>query len=253
MSTEGPLVEVLSGPGGLTPDQLEGRFCIVVDVLRASTTIAVALDAGARGVIPVASVETATRLAHSLGKESTLLAGETRSVRVEGFDLGNSPSEFVPSVVDGKTIVLCTTNGARALASLAGVRDCATAAFVNLSACAARAAREPRITIICAGSGMQFALEDFACAGALVEAIERDVSGIPLDDGARTARDVWERRDGDLATFLRATDHGRELTELGLGADVDLAAQVDLLATVPMLRDGRLGVEPLAETAGSAR
>jgi 2-phosphosulfolactate phosphatase len=253
MKTTGPLLEVLPSPGGLASDQLDGRVCVVIDVLRASTTIAVALDAGARGVIPVASVEAATRLANSLGRESTLLAGEVGSLRVDGFDLGNSPGEFVADIVQGKTIVLCTTNGARALASLAGVRDCATAAFVNLTACAARAAREPRITIICAGSGAQFALEDFACAGALVEAIEREKPGVPLDDGARTARDIWERRDASLAAFLRATDHGRELAELGFAADVDLAARVDILASVPMLRDGRLVVEPLAETAATPR
>jgi 2-phosphosulfolactate phosphatase len=96
-------------------------------------------------------------------------------------------------------------------------------------------------------------LEDFACAGALVAAIARETSGIPLDDGARTARDVWERHGDDLVAFLQATDHGRQLVELGFAADIELAARVDLLASVPMLRDGRLVVEPLAEAAASPR
>jgi 2-phosphosulfolactate phosphatase len=120
---------------------------------------------------------------------------------VEGFDLGNSREECRPEIVGGKTIVLCTTNGARALAALGGARNCATAAFVNLSACAARAAREPRVTIVCAGSGPSLALEDFACAGALVEAILLQRPEMTLDDGARTAREIWERHGRNLAAF----------------------------------------------------
>jgi 2-phosphosulfolactate phosphatase len=253
VSAPGRPLEVIPVPGDLAELHLEDRFCVVVDVLRACTTIAVALEAGARGVIPVSSVEAATRLANSLGRESTLLGGEVGSLRVDGFDLGNSAGEYRPDVVGGKTIVLCTTNGARALAALPGARQCAAASFVNLTACARRLAGQPRITIVCAGSRASLALEDFACAGALVTALVDAEEGLVPDDGARTARDVWARRDRDLSRFLRATDHGRELASLGLDADVELAARTDLLSVVPMLRDGRLVVEPLAETAAPAR
>ena len=240
-------LEVLPGPGGLEEMAVEERFCVVIDVLRACTTIAVALEAGARGVIPVGSVETAMRMAQSLGRDSTVLGGEAHSLRVEGFALGNSPGDYRTEIVAGKTIVLCTTNGARTLAALSNARECAAASFLNLGACARRLAPEPRIAIVCAGSGPLFSLEDFACAGALVEAILADDPRIVLDDGARTARETWVRHGGDLNEFLRNTDHGRNLVALGFGADVDLAARRDLSAALPVLRDGRLILEPLAE------
>lgn len=253
MTPRHPFVEVLPGPGLLADHPLDGRFCVVIDVLRACTTIAFALEAGARGVIPVATVEAAMRLGQSLGRDDTLLAGEVRSLRVEGFDLGNSPGEFRPEIVSGKTVVLCTTNGARSLASLVSARDCAAAAFVNLGACARRVAAAEHVTIVCAGSGASLSLEDFACAGGLVEAIAAEAGGVVGDDGARTARDIWSRHGADLAGFLRETDHGRALEQLGFGADVAIAAQLDALASVPMLRDGRLVVERAPAVASPAR
>ncbi len=240
-------IEVLPGPGGLAEVPLEGRFVVVIDVLRACTTIALALDAGARGVIPVGSVETAMRLAQSLGRDATVLGGEAHSLRVEGFDLGNSPGDYRSEVVAGKTVVLCTTNGARTLAALHGAAACTTAAFVNLGAVVRRLAAAPRITVVCAGSGPYFALEDFGCAGALVEALTGLDPDLVPDDGARTARDAWARRNGDVSAFLRGTDHGRDLAALGFGADVDLAGQLDRSAAVPVLRDGQLVPEAQPE------
>lgn len=238
-------IEVLPGPGGLAEASPEEKFCVVIDVLRACTTIAVALEAGARGVIPVGSVETAMRLAQSLGRDSAVLGGEARSLRVDGFDVGNSPGDYRAEIVAGKTLVLCTTNGARTLAALSGAGACTAAAFVNLGAVVRRLARAPRIMVVCAGSGAQFSLEDFGCAGALVEGLTDLDPDLAMDDGARTAREVWARQDGDVLGFLRGTDHGRRLAELGFAADVELAARVDLSSAVPMLRDGRLVLEDL--------
>jgi 2-phosphosulfolactate phosphatase len=242
-------LEVLATPWGLSGSDCEDRFCVVIDVLRACTTIAYALDAGARAVIPVESVEEALRLSQSLDEESTLVCGEQNSVRVEGFDLGNSPAEITPLAVADKTLVLSTTNGARALAKLGGAKECVAASFVNLTACARRAAGEDQITIVCAASGPSFALEDFACAGNLVAEISRLAPGRHvLDDGARTALATHERRDGSLREFLTATDHGRFLQSLGCAEDLALAAHSDRFAVVPTLRGGRIvpEAEPVA-------
>ncbi|MBZ0270126.1 2-phosphosulfolactate phosphatase [bacterium] len=249
MSETKRTLEVLASPWGLSGSECEDRFCVVIDVLRATTTIAYALDAGARAVIPVESVEEALRLSQSLDEESTLVCGEQNSVRVEGFDLGNSPAEITPLGVNDKTLVLSTTNGARALAKLTGAKECVAAAFVNLAACARRAAPEQHITIVCAASGPSFSLEDFACAGNLVAEISRLAPGThTLDDGARTALAVHDRREGSLEDFLAATDHGRFLESLGFAEDLALAARSDRFAVVPTLRGGRIvpEAEPVA-------
>lgn len=243
--TDRRVIEVLATPWGLPAIDLEPRFCIVVDVLRACTTMAYAFEAGARAVIPVKSVEEATRLAATLDRDATLLCGERDNVRIEGFHLGNSPQEYTADLVEDKTLLLSTTNGARALASLGDAKACVAASFVNLTACARRAASEEFITIVCAASGAYFALEDFVCAGRLVEEI-RKLTGTShrLDDGARTAVDAYSRSGSSLEAFLRETDHGASLAALGFGEDIALAACVDRFGSVPTLRDGRVVAEP---------
>lgn len=249
--TSAPLqIRLLTTPHALGEDASDDRLTIVIDVLRACTTIACALDAGARGVIPVSTVEEAMRLGATLDRDSTLLCGEREALRIDGFDLGNSPAALTPGIVEGKTVVLLTTNGARALASATGGRPVLAASFVTLGACAARAALHPKVTIVCAGSAGLFSIEDFLCAGLLVEEISREVAGTPLllDDGARVAREFATAHRADLVSTIRAADHGRALLALGFGDDVALACEIDRFSFVPVLRDGRI----VAETAEAA-
>jgi 2-phosphosulfolactate phosphatase len=151
-----PSIQVLVTPAGIPDLEARDHFCFVIDVLRACTSIAFALEAGARGVIPVETIEEATRLFSTLDRDSTLLCGERGSVPIEGFHLGNSPGEYVPSAVKGKTLVLATSNGAKALAALTGAKGCAAAALVNAGACARAAEGEEHVTIVCAGSQGRF-------------------------------------------------------------------------------------------------
>ncbi len=243
-----PSIEVFVTPAGIGDLEARDRFCFVIDVLRACTSIAFALEAGAKGVIPVGTIEDATRLFGTLDRESTLLCGERGSVPIEGFHLGNSPGEYVSAAVEGKTLILATSNGAKALAALSGAKGCAAAALVNVSACARVARGESRVTIVCAGSAGRFSLEDFLCAGILVEEITRRSPGEPnLDDGARTALRVARALTGDLPGFLSRTDHGRTLVSLGSGEDLVLCGERDRFSTVPVLRDGRIVAERIPE------
>ncbi|HMB71418.1 MAG TPA: 2-phosphosulfolactate phosphatase [bacterium] len=236
-------VRVLASPAALDELEIQDHLVVVVDVLRACTAIAHALDAGARSVIPVETVEEATELAGRLGRSSAVLAGERRSLRIDGFDLGNSPGEFVPARVGQKTVVLTTSNGTRTFKRASKAKECVAGAIVNRSAVVRRAGRFERTTIVCAGDSGGFSYEDFLGAGLLVEAIVREASGpIRLHDGARAAREVAAGI-ADLPGALRGTDHGRELEALGFGEDLGLAASLDRFERVPALRDGGLTAE----------
>lgn len=236
-------MRVLAGPAGLGELEIQDQLVVVIDVLRACTAVAHALDAGARGVIPVETVEEATELAGRLGRGSAVLAGERRSVRVDGFDLGNSPGEFVPARVAGKTVVLTTTNGTRAFVQAAKARECLAGAIVNRSAVARRARAFERVLVVCAGNAGGFSYEDFLAAGLLVDALLREAPGpLRLHDGARAALEVASRV-ADLPEALRGTDHGRELEALGFGEDLARAAALDRFDRVAALRDGSLVAE----------
>ncbi len=228
--------EVFLTPADLDPASVQGAAVAVVDVVRATTTIVEALANGARAIYPVASTEDAVRLAASLGRDDTLLCGERRSVKVEGFDLGNSPGEFEPRAVMGKRLVMSTTNGTAALARVEEADRIVTAAFVNLGAVADTLRQHARVVVVCAGRGGRFGLDDAVCAGHLLRALggERE-----LNDGARAAWALAGVMAPSVAT-LAATEAGRAVTAHGFAADLEICAQVDRHTLVPELRDQAL-------------
>src|SRR5688500_14206738 len=159
-------LDVFFGPQEVTPADVANRVVAVVDVLRASTSIAIALDNGARAVIPLASSEDVISRSKSLERSEVRLAGERKSQQIAGFDVGNSPRDFTREVVEGKTILMTTTNGTNAILTVQGARDVVIASYVNFSAVLSMLRAALRggtdVAILCAGQEKRFALEDAA-------------------------------------------------------------------------------------------
>jgi len=233
-------VEVLLGPPW-SADAVRGAHVAVIDVLRATTTIATALAHGAAGVIPVAEPEDAIALAGRLGRDRVLLCGERHSLRIEGFDLDNSPASFTPPAVEGKTLLITTTNGTRALRAVATAASVRTAALVNRTATADALAHENGdVVIVCAGEANGFALEDALGAGALVDTLLTLIGDVELCDGARAAALLYRAVAARLADAVASADHAQALAEKGFARDVTRCAALDTLTVVPTLRDGIL-------------
>ncbi len=236
-------IDVYFTPSGLGAGDLNGRGVIVLDVLRATTTIVTALANGARAVVPAATSEEAVRLTTNLEKDGFLLAGERRCVRIEGFALGNSPREMTPGAVGGKTIFLATTNGTPALVAAQGGDPVLVAAAVNFKATVERAralfAERGEIVIICAGRERQFALEDAFVAGRLVKAIRRGARKVALNDAAQVAADIAAKHT-TWAAALSASEAARQLREVDLGDDVAFCAEADQFTVVPTYADRRI-------------
>ena len=228
--------EVFLTPAELDPASVQGAAVVVVDVVRATTTIVEALASGARAIYPVASTEDAVRLATSLGREDTLLCGERKSVKVEGFDLGNSPAEFTPEAVAGKRLVMSTTNGTAALARVQEAERVVTAAFTNLGAVADALRGHPHVVVVCAGRVGRFALDDALCAGHL---LLRMGGGRELNDAARAAQSVAGALPPTEA-ILASTAAGQAVIAHGFAQDLHICAQVDRHTLVPELHDQAL-------------
>lgn len=220
------------------PD-LPGATAVVVDVLRATSTLTTALDRGARAVFPSAATEDALRLAQSLGREDTLLCGERKGLRIEGYDLGNSPLEYTPEVVEGKRLIMNTTNGTRALLAAEDADAVLALSFLNLGAVAAAVRDVERLVIICAGREGTFALEDAVCSGRLLRRLRAEGVDYEMGDGARAALEL-ARSFEPSEEFLISTEAGQALVAAGLGEDLAWCAQVDALDLVPALRDRAL-------------
>jgi 2-phosphosulfolactate phosphatase len=225
------------------PGRLAGGLAVVVDVLRAATTIVHALAAGCTSVRPCGEVEEARELAGQMLAGKVLLAGERGGKPLPGFDLGNSPREYVPKRCRGTTLVLTTTNGTRALLRAAEAERSLLAGFVNYSAVCEQVRQDPRpVHILCSGTEGEVALEDALFAGALVDYL-CEVIEVRLNDGARLAWDCFENHGRVLEGALELAKGGAILRSLGYDEDIRAAAQVDQFNLVPELRRDPLRVE----------
>lgn len=218
-----------------------GRYTVVViDVLRATTTIAHALANGAQAIVPVESIERARALADEL-PERPLLAGERHGLKIPGFDLGNSPREMTPTAVQGRLLVLATTNGTTTLHRVKPAKRVLTASFANLASVARTLIDDARdVLIACAAREGEASLEDTICAGYLIERVENGLDReLQLGDAAIVAHAAsvpFER----VLDMLWRSHHGRFLVQQGLEADLSACAALDTLAVVPELVGERL-------------
>jgi 2-phosphosulfolactate phosphatase len=224
-----------------------GGIAVVIDVLRASTTIITALAHGAARVRPVLTVEEARAEAAALG---TLLGGERGGLKIEGFDLGNSPREYSRDRVGGRLIVITTTNGTAALHACSGAADVLIGAIINRSAVAAAAHALAMkhggcdVHLVCAGTEGAMTEEDLLAAGAILDAAVQH-HGCSEDALDATGREAIRFFRATVAAGPTAADAiarefassigGRNLIELGMDADLPVSAAIDSLPVVPRL------------------
>src|SRR3954470_6370217 len=238
-------IDIVFAPAGMTPAEVQGKSVFVIDILRATTSMCAALSHGAKAIIPVASTEEALRLAQTIGSADVLLAGEKNCVRIPGFHLGNSPLEMTERAVRGKTIIVTTSNGTKALLATQGASAVYPTAAVNLSAAAEKAREvlesDRHILIVCAGRGGAFSLDDAYCAGRLAAAVlggnrprrALNDAGLACLDLVRRYGDRWEKP-------LAYSQAGRELIRLGFRADLREAAQLDAYPLLPHFHERRV-------------
>jgi 2-phosphosulfolactate phosphatase len=238
-------LDVVHFPHGVG-DALESDAIVVIDVLRSTTVMAYALRNGAGEIVPVRTVEHAREVAERLGHERTVLGGEEGNAPVAGFDAGNSPVEYTPNLVSGKIVVVRTTNGTQTLAAIEAASEelpifCAS--FVNLSAVAEALSvipGEAAVTLLCCGQDGEFSLEDFLCAGAIVQKLRERETETQAGDAAIAAEGLYTAYARDLANFVTTGNHAQHLIEMGYGADIPRCCEIDSCPVLPRYRSGRV-------------
>jgi len=230
------------------------HVCVVVDVLRASSSLVVLVDRGVEEVLLASSIGEARRLARE--RPQYLLCGERGGLPPRGFHYGNSPVEFAALELAGRRAILCTSNGTRALARAAAAPLVLVGALLNATAVGraateAAAAQGLGVAVVCSGDdgGTTFSLEDALGAGAIVDAIVglgREAPRLELSDAALAALTLYRAHQGQehqpeadapsVEAALRASSHARDLEALGLGEDLSFCARRDAFAAVPYLQ-----------------
>ena len=239
-------------PREVREDELTGSCVIVIDLLRATSTICQALASGAREVVPFLEIDEAVAAANAAGRAGILLGGERSGGKIPGFDLGNSPAEYTRERVCDKRVFITTTNGTRAMHHARPASRIILGCFLNLSAVVASIKNEARINILCAGTDGQATDEDILAAGSVAHTlmtapcVEAMSVERPINEAAARAASAWKRLTvkaqhenqsvrEELVLALRETRGGRNLIGIGLDQDIVDCAQIDRLNVVPEL------------------
>ena len=237
-------LDVFFTPAQAKPSDTNGRLVVIVDVLRASTTVATALGNGAKTVMPLEGADEVIFRSKEFHRSQIILAGEQKMHPIVGFDLGNSPQAFTKKVVEGKTILITTTNGTRALLGVQGARDIVIASYVNFTAVLAMmkvaASSNTDIAIICAGEEGSFTLEDAACAGRYVRAIPKRADSVQMNDAASASVLIEKKYGENIAKLFKESTHGQALQAAGFGDDLVAAAKVDSYPVVPIYQERQI-------------
>lgn len=263
MSESGrPAVFVHLLPSLIAPGALAGGVALVVDVLRATTVMVRALDAGCEAIVPCGELEEARAAAAALPGGTALLAGERQGLPIPDFDLGNSPDDFTPELCRGKTLVMTTTNGTRAILASREAAQVAIAAMSNARAAIEWAASwDADVHVVCAGTDGHVSLEDTLLAGEIADRLQRFWRYTAGNDQATIAAAVFAdavratRDEGVPWSLLLARGRGgQRVRQIGLARDIEAAARRSDVDGVPVLcRDPlRIVWEPVATPKGAA-
>ncbi|MEL7499184.1 MAG: 2-phosphosulfolactate phosphatase [Planctomycetota bacterium] len=246
------VLDVALLPSMVSPESLTGKTVIVVDVLRATTTIATALNHGCCGVLPQSTIEAARakfKLLETADETQgrSLIGGERGGKIVEGFHHGNSPIEYTPEVIAGKHLILTTTNGTVAMEQCRLADRVLIGSMVNLTAIANAVLETAEVTVLCSGTDRLMTSEDVLFAGALLDRLAalREENSIPvgqMTDPAFIAHNHWKSVESrvasgsrSLADFFRNARGGINLARIGHNADIEFAANIDAVPVVPEL------------------
>jgi 2-phosphosulfolactate phosphatase len=231
-------IDVALLPNGVNHQLVTGSVAIVIDVLRASSTMLTALSNGAKQIVPVIEPEEAKNMARKFPAGESLLCGEREGDKIPGFDLGNSPLEFTEQSVKDKTLIMSTTNGTKACLSAQNAGVVYIGSFLNLTIVADTVKQtDKNILIITSGKEGRFSLEDTVCAGAYVDKLNLD-DRYAITDAARVAKILYTIYRSNIREMLGSCEHGLYLASLGYSQDLDYCAQIDKLLLIPKFTSG---------------
>ena len=220
------------------------KTAVVIDVLRATSVITTALDNGAQEVIPVRTVEEAQNLYATSDASKTLRGGERNALKIEGFDLSNSPLEYKKKVVEGKTIIITTTNGTNAINNVKGADEVVLACFRNVATVADHLVGLSHrgnhdIIIVCAGTEGHFSLDDGLCAGMLIELLKQQIE-VETDDLGLLVTQYYQQNKTNLLGALSGCFHLKRLFTLGFYDDIRFCLETNYVTTVPVVQNDKI-------------
>jgi 2-phosphosulfolactate phosphatase len=232
-------IDVFSTANSIQEEDVSDKIIVVIDVLRASSTIVTALENGARGIIPVEDMEEASKIAQNLDASRYLLCGEKDGKKIEGYHLGNSPLEFTKDKIADKTLIFNTTNGTKAITRANLADKIIIGSFLNLMAVVNELKQtDSEIILLCAGWKNRLSLEDALCAGNIVYDLMDGRLPEDASDGAKVAFVLYEKFKDNVSDVIQSSNHAVRLKNLVSTDDVTYCGQVNIFDTLPVFNEG---------------
>lgn len=237
-------IDVLLYPQSSVGPNLNDKKVVVLDILRATSTILTALANRAVEVIPVIEPSEVVDLVKSIGAAECVTGGERRGFKIEGLELGNSPAEYTEDKVAGKKVILCTTNGTKAIKWAQSASELIVGSYLNIQAVVDYLKDSTQdVVIVCSGREQNLSMEDLACAGMIIQMLEQRCPNLELTDAATVARIIAEKSVlASLTQFIKETEHGRYLIENGMEPDIAVCTILNQFSIVPKYSNGRVSL-----------
>ncbi|MGH4122681.1 MAG: 2-phosphosulfolactate phosphatase family protein [Clostridium sp.] len=229
-------IDIIVSADDIKKEKIANKTVVVIDMLRATSVISTAMNNGCKGVIPVLTVEDAAGIVRN-NKEEFMLGGERKALKIEGFHYSNSPLEYTRESIEGKTLVMTTTNGTKAIKGCVSASNILIGAMVNAKATAKRIVELNKdVVIVNAGTDGEFSIDDFLCSGYIIDCVLKLVQA-ELSDIAFTSHYIYKNNE-DIHRFIKYASHYKRITELGLEADLEYCCRKDIIDKVPEYKNG---------------
>ncbi|MDP2722493.1 MAG: 2-phosphosulfolactate phosphatase [Bacteroidales bacterium] len=225
-------ITTLPFAGSVLPKDINDKTVVVIDVLRATSTMITALMHGAKQIFPVREINQAFDLKKRLSGTGVLLCGERDAGIIPGFDLGNSPLEFTAERIRGKTLIFSTTNGTKAIESVRNARKVLLGSFLNAAAIAEKLQHEKEIVLLCSGTNGQFSMDDAFCAAYITTQIKKQVL-VQGCDLTNTLLLAFQNTYICWRDIIKKCHHSKLLISKGYEKDVDYCLQTSLTDQIP--------------------
>lgn len=236
-------IDVIITPEYINKDYIKGKNVVVIDMLRATTVMVTAIGNGCKEVIPFLTVEEVIEKAKELGRENCILGGERNAEKIEGFDLSNSPLEYTKKVVNGKTILITTSNGTKTLTKAVGAKRIFVGCVLNGKALAEKLDKiNEDVIILNSGTNGEFTMDDFICTGYIIDEISKITNKLELTDISKTAQYVYVKNK-DIESFISNAKHYERMRELDLMPDVEHSMKKEFTKLVPEYKNGHIIAE----------
>lgn len=226
-------VDIIISADDIVESKIENKIVVVIDMFRATSVIVTALSNGCKEVIPFLTIEETLENAKKFNREEYILGGERRAVKIEGFDLSNSPLEYTEDIVKDKRVLMTTTNGTRTLTKSTSAKRILIAAMINASAVAKKLIEiNEDVVIVNAGTSGNFSMDDYICSGYIINEMLNDDKSLNLTDIAKTAYIIY-RENPDILSYVKEARHYSVMKSLNLDSDIEYCTKKSIINIVP--------------------